>query len=70
MTNTNHIPRFQAVLFITEPGKWLLGGVKEHRSIWFDHLTDADAWLHQCVKTNSDMQPHLKIHGRIKRATF
>lgn len=43
--------KYQAVLH-SGPGKFLLGGVRAHRSIWFDAKADAAAWLQQAVETN------------------
>ncbi len=68
VTDAGKAPRgFQAVMRIDEPGKWLLGGVKEHRSIVFDKATEAQAWLNQCLKTNQGLSSlsNVYIHSEI-----
>lgn len=41
----------------------LLGGVKEHRSIPFDTLAEAQNWLDVCVKTNKEAGRKLSEYG-------
>ncbi len=43
--------KYQALVRIHSPG-FLLGGVRQARSIMFDNEADARAWAAQCVETN------------------